>query len=267
MIVSRYIYCFQGILIRELLRFTQQYGRFAASLVRPLVWLFVFSIGLRSVIQLPPLAPYGHSVAYQVYVVPGLVAMILLFSGMQSALSIVYDREMGSMRALLISPFPRWYLLLSKVVSGVFFALIQVMVFITITSITIAPLPFKGYALLLPIAFLCGLMMYAFGLLLSSCIKQLENFAGVMNFILFPMFFASTGLYPLEQLKHSSISLYYVALFNPLTHAVELIRYALVGSFNLHAFSIVLALTVLLLALSFIAYNPSKRFHFKNERV
>ena len=72
-------------------------------------------------------------------------------------------------------------------------------------------------------------MLGALGMLISSGIKQLENFAGVMNFVIFPMFFASSALYPLWRVQEGSPMLYYVCQFNPFTHAVELIRFALYG--------------------------------------
>src|SRR3546814_15395191 len=98
-----YLRCLNGIIHREALRFLNQRGRFVAALVRPLVWLFIFAAGFRAVLGVSIIPPYDTYVLYEVYVVPGLVAMIQLFNGMQSSLSMVYDREMGSMRTLLRS--------------------------------------------------------------------------------------------------------------------------------------------------------------------
>lgn len=155
------------------------------------------------------------------------MAMVQLFNGMQSSLSMVYDREMGNMRTLLISPFPRWFLLSSKLFAGVFVSILQVYAYLLIAYFwEIEPPHLWGYATVLPALALCGLMLGALGMVLSSLIKQLENFAGVMNFVIFPMFFASSALYPLWRVKESSPWLYYVCLFNPFTHAVELIRFA-----------------------------------------
>ena len=86
--------------------------RFVSALVRPLVWLFIFAAGFRQILGVSIIPPYDSYVLYEVYVTPGLMAMIQLFNGMQSSLSMVYDREMGNMRMLLVSPFPRWFLLL-----------------------------------------------------------------------------------------------------------------------------------------------------------
>ena len=93
--------CFNGLLQRELLRFVQQRSRFFSALVRPLLWLVVFASGFRAALGISIIEPYQTYITYEVYIVPGLCAMIILFNGMQSSLSMVYDREMGSMRVLL----------------------------------------------------------------------------------------------------------------------------------------------------------------------
>ena len=100
---AHYARCFAGIAVREALRFVQQRERFVAALVRPLVWLVIFAAGFRSVLGVAIQPPYETYITYDVYIVPGLVGMIQLFNGMQSSLSMVYDREMGSMRTLLVS--------------------------------------------------------------------------------------------------------------------------------------------------------------------
>jgi ABC-2 type transporter len=129
---SAWATAFRGIAWRETLRFVQQRGRFLAALVRPLVWLFIFAAGFRAVLGLSITPPYQTYVLYEVYVTPGLVAMIQLFNGMQSSLSMVYDRETGAMRTLLVSPFPRWFLLGSKLMAGVIVSIIQAYAFLLI---------------------------------------------------------------------------------------------------------------------------------------
>ena len=89
---------------RESLRFVHQRERFISALVRPLVWLFIFAAGFRQTLGVSIIPPYDTYVLYEVYITPGLMAMIQLFNGMQSSLSMVYDREMGSMRMLLVNP-------------------------------------------------------------------------------------------------------------------------------------------------------------------
>lgn len=258
MTAIQYLRCLRGIVWREALRFLHQRERFVAALVRPLVWLFIFAAGFRAVLGLSIMPPYETYVLYEVYITPGLVAMIQLFNGMQSSLSMVYDREMGNMRTLLISPLPRWYLLSCKLLAGVCVSLLQVYVFLLIAWSWGIDAPLLGYLTVLPALVLSGLMLGALGMLLSSFIKQLENFAGIMNFVIFPMFFASSALYPLWRMRESSLLLYQICSFNPFTHAVELIRFALYGEVNLLALAVVAGCTLLFMGLAIYGYDPGR---------
>lgn len=253
-----WVTAFLGIARRETLRFVNQRGRFLAALVRPLVWLFIFAAGFRAVLGLSITPPYQTYVLYEVYVTPGLVAMIQLFNGMQSSLSMVYDRETGAMRTLLVSPFPRWFLLGSKLVAGVIVSIIQVAAFLAIAWFWGIRPPAWGYVTVIPALILAGLMLGAMGLFLSSAIRQLENFAGVMNFVIFPMFFASSALYPLWRMRESSPLLYDICRFNPFTHAVELIRFALYMQVNWGALAVVLGCLAGFFGAAIFMYDPQK---------
>ncbi len=248
----------RGIALRELLRFVHQRERFISALVRPLMWLFIFAAGFRSTLGVAIIPPYETYILYEVYITPGLVGMVQLFNGMQSSLSMVYDREMGSMKTLLVSPLPRWYLLTCKLLAGVLVSVLQAYVFLAIAWVYGIEAPPLGYLAVLPALLLSGLMLGALGLLASSFIKQLENFAGVMNFVIFPMFFLSTALYPLWKIQESSTLLYRLAQFNPFTHAVETIRFALYGRFAAESAAITAAALLVFLILAVIGYNPSR---------
>jgi ABC-2 type transport system permease protein len=257
--VAQYARCFSGIVWREALRFWHQRERFVSALVRPLVWLFIFAAGFRSVLGVSIIPPYDTYVLYDVYITPGLIAMIELFSGMQSSLSMVYDREMGNMRSLLVSPFPRWFLLTSKLVAGTAVSVVQVYAFLVVAYFwEIEPPSLWGYLTVLPALILAGLMLGALGMLLSSLIKQLENFAGVMNFVIFPMFFASSALYPLWRVREGSPWLAFFCELNPFTHAVELIRFAFYEQINVLALGVVLGAAAVFLAAAIAAYDPSR---------
>ena len=268
-----YFTCLSGIVWREVLRYLHQRERFLSALVRPLVWLFIFAAGFRQTLGVSIIPPYESYVLYEVFVTPGLVGMIQLFNAMQSSLSMVYDRETGAMRTLLVSPFPRSFLLISKLLGGVAVSLLQVYVFLLIAwfwdiepggpPIPIGfglsiPAPWNGYITVLPALILAGLMLGSLALFMSSVIKQLENFAGVMNFVIFPMFFASSALYPLWRIRESSPLLYEICRFNPFTQAVELIRFALYGQFEWTSFASCVAFTAVFLLGAIYAYNPSK---------
>ena len=253
-----YLRCFAGITKREWLRFLNQRGRFFSALVRPLVWLAIFATGFHFVLGVSIIPPYQTYIPYSVFIAPGLIAMILLFNGMLISLSMVYDREMGSMRILMVSPLPRWFLLTAKLLAGCVLSVIQAYAFLVIALLwDIAP-PWYGYITVLPALVLSALMMGALGLLLSSAIRQLENFASVMNFVIFPMFFASSALYPLWHVKEASLLLYYVCQANPFTHAVELIRFALYGRLEPVSAVVLVAATAIFLTLAVYGYDPAK---------
>ena len=254
-----YLICLQGIVWREGLRFLHQRERFVSALVRPLVWLFIFAAGFRQVLGVSIIPPYETYVLYDVYITPGLIAMIQLFNGMQSSLSMVYDREMGSMRLLLVSPAPRWFLLTAKLIAGVAVSILQVYAYLVIAYFwEIEPPSPWGYITILPALILSGLMLGALGMVLSSLVKQLENFAGVMNFVIFPMFFASSALYPLWRVQEGSPWLATVCRLNPFTYAVELIRFAFWGQVDLLSLTVVASCAAVFLAAAIIAYDPAR---------
>jgi ABC-2 type transport system permease protein len=256
--MNAWLIAMTAIIWREALRFVTQRERFIAALVRPLVWLIVFAAGFRAALGLSIIPPYQTYITYEVYIVPGLCGMIQLFNGMQSSLSLVYDREMGSMRLLLTSPLPRWWLLFSKLVAGATISVLQVYTFLAIAAAMGILLPWQGYLLVLPALIISGLMLGALGLLLSSTIDRLENFAGIMNFVIFPMFFLSTALYPLWKMGESSPLLRDVCAVNPFTHAVELIRFALYGQVNFEALGWTALALLVFFAGAVRGYDPAR---------
>ncbi|WP_424894612.1 ABC transporter permease [Tepidimonas sp. HKU79] len=244
---------------REIARFVRQPSRLGSALVRPLLWFVVFSAGFHNVFGVAIVPPYETYIEYKVYMVPGLLGMVALFNGMQSSLSMVYDREMGVMRLLLTAPLPRGWLLAFKLLAGTALSVLQMVVFLGIAGafgvdVAVAHLP----ALLL--AMVCGAVMLAsVGLVLSVYVKQLENFAGTMNFVIFPMFFISPALYPLWKLEESGAWwLLKLAQVNPFTHAVEAMRFAMYGQFNSAAWAVVLGCTAVFFGLALWGYDPQR---------
>ncbi len=248
----------RAIVGREFLRFVHQRERFLSALVRPLVWLLIFAAGFRAALGISIIPPYQTYITYETYIVPGLCAMILLFNGMQSSLSLVYDREMGSMKLLLTSPLPRWWLLFCRLIGSSAISVLQVYTFLAIAALFGITVPVLGYLAVLPGLVLGGIMLGALGLVLSSFVRQLENFAGVMNFVIFPMFFLSSALYPLWKMAESSELLYNICALNPFTQAVELIRFSLYLTPNLPALMWVVIAATVFCVLAARGYDPAR---------
>lgn len=244
---------------REVHKFLRQPGRLASSLVRPALWLVVFAAGFQNVFGVAIVPPYDTYVEYRVYMVPGLVMMICLFNGMQSSLAMVYDREMGVMRLLLTAPLPRSWLLLCKLLAGAFLSMLQALAFFAMAVLFGVELTPGQLLAGLPVTMLGAVMLSALGLALSVHIRQLENFAGTMNFVIFPMFFLSSALYPLWKVRESGAEwIYIVAQLNPFTHAVELLRFALYGQLERTSLLVVATTTAVMFALAMAGYNPQR---------
>lgn len=242
---------------REMVKFLRQRERLLSALVRPALWLIVFASGLHDLLGVSIVPPYRTYTPYQEYILPGLLGMVVLFQAMQSALSLVYDRESGVMRVMLVSPLPRSYLLFAKILAATVLGLAQCAAFLIIAALFGIHLPWATLALVIPALILTGLMLGSIGLVVSVYTRQIENFAGMMNFVIFPMFFLSSALYPMWKLREAGARIvYWIALCNPFSHAVELIRFAAYGQFNTVSCAVVVGVGVVAFALAARGYNP-----------
>lgn len=249
----------RGVVGREVHKFLRQPARLASALVRPLLWFVVFSAGFHNVFGVAIVPPYETYIEYRVYMVPGLLGMIALFNGMQSSLSLVYDREMGMMRLLLTAPLARGWLLAFKLMAGTALSVLQMLAFLVIAALFGVGFTAGQWLLALPVMVLAAALLAALGLTLSVYVRQLENFAGAMNFVIFPMFFISPALYPLWKLEESgSWWLFQIAQYNPFSHAVEALRFALCGQTHLLGIAVMLGCTALCFVLSLRGYDPQR---------
>ena len=242
---------------RELMKFLRQRERLLSALVRPTLWLIVFASGLHDLLGVSIIPPYRTYTPYQEYILPGLLGMVVLFQAMQSALSLVYDRESGVMRVMLVTPLPRPYLLFAKILAATVLCLVQCAAFLAVAALFGIHLPWATLGLIIPALIVSGLMLGAIGLVVSVYTRQIENFAGMMNFVIFPMFFLSSALYPLWKLREAGAqAIYWLAMVNPFSHAVELIRFAAYGQFNPVSCAVVAGVGLVAFALAARGYNP-----------
>ncbi len=253
----RYWIGFSAIVWREIAKFLRQTERLISALVRPMLWLLVFAAGLHDLLGVSIIPPYRTYVQYQEYVLPGLIGIVVLFQCMQSALSMVYDREAGVMRVMLVTPLPRTFLLFSKICAATALSVLQTYAFILVSRVLGFGFPGFGFIYILPAVIVVGLMLGSIGLLVSVYTPKIENFAGMMNFVVFPMFFLSAALYPLWKLREAgAYVIWYLANANPFTYAVELIRFAAYGRIDWLSLGVVAACTVVAFFLAARGYNP-----------
>jgi ABC-2 type transport system permease protein len=218
---ARTVRPFYGIVLRELQRLSRQRSRVLSGLARPLLWLFIVGSGVGAV------AAGYDATTYRQLMLPGILGMVILFSAMFGALSTAHDREFGVIRLLLIAPIRRSTVVLAKVTSSALVALLQ-------SAVLLVLLPFLGLepgparlAALAGAMTLSALALSSVGMFLASRIDSIENFSGVVNFVVFPMFFLSGALYPAQALPRVLRPL---VAANPLTYAVDLMKHALFGS-------------------------------------
>ena len=213
-----------GIVVRELLRFVRQRGRVLASLARPFVWLIFAGAGFATVFT------GGAEINYRRYMAPGLLGMVVMFGSLLAALSTVTDRDAGVLRMVLVAPIRRSTVALGKALGATLLGTSQAVAVgvILLSLVRLWPGP---RALLLAFAgiVLSSLALGALGLVLAASIRSIENFAGVMNFVVFPMLFLSGALYPVRRLGPVLQALVYV---NPFAYAVDLLKHALLDGWQ-----------------------------------
>lgn len=202
---------------RELKRLLRQRGRLLSSMARPLIWLLVIGGGFGSM-----LSQFGRE-GYQQFLVPGVLCMVLLFGALLSALSLVYDKESGVMRMLIVAPFSRTWIILARTFSGSLVGLAHALLLLAVLALLgFIHWPFNvGLLALGMIA--TALLSASLGMLIAVFSKTLENFAVIMNFFIFPVFFLSGALYPIDHLPQA---LRVITWVNPFSYGVDLLKHA-----------------------------------------
>ena len=209
-----------AVLEREVLRMFRQRTRLLSAMVRPLIWLFVIGAGFGAVLQ------QAGGVSYQQFLVPGVLGMTMLFGAMLAALTMVYDKESGVMRMLIIAPFPHYWIVIAKMLSAALAAILQAGLLLILLAI-LGYLDSRTHFGLLALGLLATSAACAgIGMLVAAFTRTLDNFAAIMNFVIFPVFFLSGSLYPVSQLP---AALKVVALLNPYTYGVDLLKHAVLG--------------------------------------
>src|SRR5271166_5031940 len=204
---------------RELIRFRSDRLRAITSLVQPVLFLFVLGTGLSS------LASHGlpSGVDFKTFIYPGVLAMSVLFTAIFSAASIVWDREFGFLREMLVAPVRRWAIVIGKCLGGATVATFQGLIFLALAGV--AHVPYDP-VLLLTLAgelLLLSVTLTAFGVMMAARIKQIQAFMALTQLFVLPLFFLSGALYPLNGLP---AWLTVLTRLDPLTYVVDPMRSA-----------------------------------------
>ena len=210
----------KAVVNREISKLFRQRARLASAMVRPMIWLLVIGSGMGSM-----LADQQGQDSYLLFLVPGIVAMTLLFAALLSALTLVYDKEFGVIRLMMIAPIAHYWIVLSKLIAAILTAMIQTILLLLLLFV-IGLINIKTLLLILPPALLTALCCAAIGGLIAVYSKSIDNFAVIMNVFIFPIFFLSGALYPVNQLPDY---MHYVVAINPFSYGVDLLKHAVEG--------------------------------------
>jgi ABC-2 type transport system permease protein len=205
-----------GLWYREVLRYWREKSRIVSSLILPLLWLLVFGSGLRG-IQVPG----GQT--YQTYIFPGILGMTLLFTSVFSGVSIIWDREFGFLKEILVAPVSRAAIVIGKALGSGTSALIQGTILLPLSYLVGVHLSAVSLVILLPTMVLISIGLVSVGLLIASLMTSLEGFNFIMSLVIMPMFFTSGALFPLTS---APVWLRDFSYINPLTYGVDVLRWA-----------------------------------------
>lgn len=205
---------------REFKKFIRERSRLLGTMARPILWLFVVGGGMSRLVNVP------GGVSYLQFIFPGMIGMTILFASIFSAISIVWDREFGFLKEILVAPISRFSVVFGKAMAGTTISLVQVLimvVFIPILGIHISILQFFE---LIFVAAMLAFSLTAMGILVASRMSSYEGFNIIMNFLVMPMFFLSGAMYPVKLLPPI---LKEVTHFNPLTYGVDALKNVLLS--------------------------------------
>jgi ABC-2 type transport system permease protein len=214
------------VLHRELLRFYYDRTRMVSQLVQPVLYLLVLGTGLGSLVS------GGGDVNLKTFIFPGVIAMSVMFTGMFSAASIVWDREFGFLREMLVAPVSRTAIVVGKVLGGAVVATFQGVVILVLAGLAGVPYDPVMLALLVVLMFVGAFTITAFGVVLAARIKKMQSFFGIMQMAMMPMMFLSGALFPLSGLPGW---LSFLTRVNPLTYAVDPLRHEVFAHISANA--------------------------------
>ncbi|HVP94535.1 MAG TPA: ABC transporter permease [Methanoregulaceae archaeon] len=215
--------------LRNMKRYIRSKSRIIGSVSMPLFFLLFLGFGLNSVVQIPGLG--GN---YIVFLIPGMVAMSVLFTSVFSGIQIIWDKQFGFLKETLVAPVSRLEIMLGQTAGGATTAVIQgfiILVLSVLIGLRISNI--GGFLLALGFMVLIGVAFTAFGIAIASRMDDMTGFQLIMNFVVFPIFGLSGALFPISSLPSWLVP---VTMIDPLTYGVEGIRYGLTGISQINPF-------------------------------
>ncbi len=225
--------------LRDIKRYLRDKPRIIGSFAQPILFLFVLGTGIASSFSV---FGSGGGKDFLNFMFPGIVGMTVLFTSFFSAMSIVWDREFGFLREILVAPVSRTSIVIGKLLGGSTIAMVQGSIILLFGPLLGIPINFFIFFKVVGIMFLIAMTISNMGIMLASVIKSMQAFQVITNFLLMPMFFLSGALFPLNQtVEWMNI----VSRINPLSYGIDAMRFALLNNPSLQLYPLWLDITVL----------------------
>lgn len=239
--------------LRNMIRYIRSKSRIIGSLAQPLIFFFVLGFGLNAVLKVPG----GGS--YLKFIIPGVIAMTVLFTSIFSGIQIIWDRQFGFLKETLIAPVSRTSIMIGQTLGGATTAIMQGILIMIISLIVGGVFSgIGGLAITFIFMILIGLAFTALGISIASRMEDMQGFQLIMNFLVFPLFFLSGAFFPIT---NAPTALKVISYIDPLTYGVEGIRYGLLGVSQINpvlSFTILGSFTVIIVFVGAILFNKIK---------
>ncbi|MDA8172260.1 MAG: ABC transporter permease [Nitrospiraceae bacterium] len=203
------------IVMRELKKFLRERSRLVSSIARPLIWLFLVGAGMSRLVSPRAGMPYTQ------FIFPGILGMTILFSSIFSSISIIWDKEFGFLKEILVAPVRRSSIVIGKALSGTVVSTIQAAIVLMVFPVIGVKLSVLQVLLTIIISLLVAFCISCFGIVIATFYESYESFSVIMNFIIMPMFFLSGAMYPVKLLP---AALRVASKLNPLTYGVDALK-------------------------------------------
>jgi ABC-2 type transport system permease protein len=203
---------------RDLVRFLRDRSQVLGALARPMLWLVFMGQGMGAALR------EAGGIGYQHFVFAGAIAMAVLFGGIFQGVTIIWDREFGFLKEVLVAPISRVAIVLGKTLSGTVVTVVQGVLTLAFAPLIDVHLGLASGAALLGVIALLSLGITAMGVVIATRMQTFEGFGVISNFVVLPLYFLSGGIFPIERLPRWMAALVHV---NPVTYGVDLMRHAL----------------------------------------
>ncbi len=206
------------ICMREFIKFFREKSRLLGTLARPVLWLFVVGNGMGSLIR--PRAGFS----YLQFIFPGMIGMTILFSSIFSSISIVWDREFGFMKEMLVAPISRLSIVIGKTLSGTLISVAQAVIILVFIPVLGIHLTIMQFFEVVAVSVLVSFCITSLGILIAARLTSFDGFNIIMNFLVMPMLFLSGAMYPVTSMPPA---LRHLTLINPLTYGIDALKHIL----------------------------------------